>query len=110
MRTAGGVAENVGGVADHVHLLIGLRATHCLAEVIRDIKAASSEWVRKKIKLPGFSWQEGYGAFTGSPSQREAVKRYIARQPEHHPKKTFQEEYRELLVKAKIEFKEACLW
>jgi REP element-mobilizing transposase RayT len=110
VRAAGGVAEAVGGVGDHVHLLAGLRATHCLADVVRDIKAASSEWVHGEINLAVFSWQEGYGAFTVSPSQREIVKRYIAEQAEHHRKKSFQEEYRELLVKCEVEFEEKYLW
>ena len=110
IRTAGGAAEAVGGVADHVHLLLGLRATHCLANVVRDIKAASSEWVHQEIKQARFSWQEGYGAFTVSASQIDTVKRYIANQHKHHFKKSFQEEYREMLVKSRIQFDEKYLW
>jgi len=110
VRTLGGVPEAVGGVGDHVHLLVGLRATHCLADVVRDIKSTSSEWVHQTIKLAVFSWQEGYGAFTVSASQLEVAKQYIANQAEHHRKKTFQEEYRELLVKSGIEFDEKYLW
>ncbi|HEY2142878.1 MAG TPA: transposase [Candidatus Udaeobacter sp.] len=72
IRTAGGVAESVGGVSDHVHLLIGLRATHRLADVLRELKAVSSRWVHDEIGLRAFAWQEGYGAFTVSASQREA--------------------------------------
>ena len=70
----GGVAETIGGVEDHVHLLVGLRATHRLADVLREIKASSSKWVHEELKKPLFSWQEGYGAFTVSPSQLEVVK------------------------------------
>ncbi len=110
IRSAGGVAEAVGGTADHVHLLAGLRATHCLADVVRDIKAASSEWVHQEIRMAVFSWQDGYGAFTVSSSQLETVKRYIANQSEHHRKKSYQEEYREMLVKSGIEFDEKFLW
>jgi REP element-mobilizing transposase RayT len=87
----GGVVKNleatpeaVGGVADHVHLLVGLRATHALAEVIRSVKAVSSKWVHEEIGLKKFAWQEGYGAFSVSPSQCEAVRQYIAGQEEHH--------------------------
>jgi REP-associated tyrosine transposase len=69
VRACGGVAENVGGTADHVHLLIGLRATHRLADVLREIKGSSSEWVHREIHLTRFAWQEGYGAFTVSASQ-----------------------------------------
>ena len=110
VRTADGIAESVGGTADHVHLLIGLRATHRLADVVRDIKQSSSEWVHQSIPMAIFYWQEGYGAFTVSASQRDVVKRYIARQPEHHLKRTFQEEYRKLLMNSGIEFNERYLW
>jgi REP-associated tyrosine transposase len=61
IRTADGIPESVGGVADHVHLLIGLRATHRLADVLREIKAVSSGWVHNEIGMRGFAWQEGYG-------------------------------------------------
>lgn len=72
IRTADGVAETVGGVSDHVHLLIGLRATHRLAGVLRELKAVSSGWVHDEIGMRGFAWQEGYGAFTVSASQRRS--------------------------------------
>jgi len=72
IRTAGGIAESVGGVADHVHLLIGLRGTHRLADLLRDLKSVSSGWVHDEIGLRTFAWQEGYGAFTVSPSRRGA--------------------------------------
>jgi len=71
IRMAGGIAERVGGVSDHVHLLIGLRATHRLADVLRDLKSVSSGWVHDDIGLRRFAWQEGYGAFTVSASQCE---------------------------------------
>ena len=112
----GGVVRNVegpeaiGGVADHVHLLIGLRATARLADVVRDLKAVSSRWVHDEIRERAFAWQEGYGAFTVSASQREAVREYIARQEEHHRKRTFQEEYVELLQRSGVEYDERYLW
>ena len=93
MRNLDGVPEAVGGVADHVHLLVGLRATACLADVVRDVKAVSSRWVHEEIGERDFAWQEGYGAFTVAPTQRGEVCNYIARQEEHHRKRTFQEEY-----------------
>jgi len=110
VRTAGGVAESVGGTNDHVHLLIGLKATHRLADVLRDIKAASSNWVHQELGRPIFSWQDGYGAFTVSPSLRMTVRRYIENQEEHHRRKTFQEEYRALLERSGITFDERYLW
>jgi REP element-mobilizing transposase RayT len=110
VRGLQGVAEAVGGVADHVHLLIGLNATHSLAEVMRDIKAASSRWVHETIGDQEFAWQDGYGAFSVSASQLETVKRYIARQAEHHRRRTFQEEYVELLQRSGVEHDERYLW
>jgi REP element-mobilizing transposase RayT len=110
VRTAGGVAESVGGMNDHVHLLIGLKATHRLADVLRDIKTASSSWVHQELGRPIFSWQDGYGAFTVSPSLRMTVKRYIENQGEHHRRKTFQEEYRALLERSRVAFDERYLW
>ena len=106
IRTAGGVAESVGGVSDHVHLLIGLRATHRLADVLRELKAVSSRWVHDEIGQRAFAWQEGYGGFTVSASQREAVRHYVAEQAEHHRTRTFREEYLELLRRSGVEFDE----
>lgn len=67
-RTLGGVPGAIGGTADHVHMLVGLRATHCLADVLREIKRSSSQWVHETLGVTEFSWQEGYGAFTVSAS------------------------------------------
>jgi putative transposase len=110
VRGCGGVAESIGGINDHVHLLMGLRATHRLADVLREIKASSSEWVHQKIGLRAFAWQEGYGAFTVSASQLAAVKSYIARQEEHHRRRTFQEEYLQLLRQSGVAIDEKYLW
>ena len=110
VRACGGVAASVGGIADHVHLLVGLRATHRLADVLREIKASSSEWVHRDIHLKAFAWQEGYGAFTVSASQLIAVKSYIARQEEHHRRRAYREEYMEFLRQSGIEFDEKYLW
>jgi putative transposase len=104
IRTANGIAESVGGVSDHVHLLIGLRATHCLADVLRQLKSVSSSWIRDEIGVRNFAWQEGYGGFTVSASQCETVRRYVEQQEEHHRTRTFREEYLELLRRHKIEF------
>src|SRR4051812_1284273 len=60
IRGLDGFPEGVGGMGDHVHLLIGLKATHCLADVIRDLKKASANWVRQEIGIPDFAWQRGY--------------------------------------------------
>jgi putative transposase len=110
VRNAGGVPEAIGRVEDHVHLLVGLRATATLANVMRDVKAVSSRWVHEEIGVREFSWQEGYGAFTVSASQRDTVLEYIAKQEEHHRKRTFQEEYVELLKRSGLEYDERYLW
>jgi REP element-mobilizing transposase RayT len=110
IRNSDGVPEAVGGVADHVHLLIGLRATHNLADVVRDVKSVSSRWVHDEMRTLAFTWQEGYGAFTVSPSQRDPERQYIADQEEHHRRRSFQEEYVELLRRSGVEYDERYLW
>ena len=74
-----GVAEIVGGVEDHVHLLISLRPVHCVADVMRDLKKDSTNWIKDNLDRR-FAWQEGYAAFTVSPSAIEPVRKYIAKQ------------------------------
>ena len=100
----GGFSQGVGGVADHVHLLVGLKATHCPADFMRELKKASSIWVHETIKQHEFAWQEGYSAFTVSPSARVGVKHYIANQKEHHRHKSFREELVEMLERAGVEY------
>jgi hypothetical protein len=89
----GGVALEVGGIADHVHILMGMKATHCLSDMVREIKSESSRWVHGLEGGRDFAWQGGYGAFTVSPSHCDAVRTYIQNQAEHHRVKTFREEY-----------------
>jgi REP element-mobilizing transposase RayT len=89
IRTLDGMPEAVGGVADHVHLLVGLRATHTLADVLRELKSVSSKWVHEEMGVRSFAWQEGYGGFTVSASQLENVRDYIQQQEEHHRTRTF---------------------
>ena len=110
IKVLDGVPLAVGGVADHVHCLVGLKATHCLSDFMRVVKSESSEWIHTDIQLPVFQWQEGYGAFTVSPNSREKVVSYIRNQETHHATKTFQEEYLELLQQAGIEYDERFLW
>jgi REP element-mobilizing transposase RayT len=105
----GGFAQGIGGVADHVHLLVGLKATHCLADFMRELKKASSVWVHDEVGLAAFAWQEGYGAFTVSPTARPQVQRYIANQEEHHRVRTFREELEGFLKKAGVRYEERYL-
>ena len=97
------IPEAVGGTGDHVHLLLGLKATHTLSEVERQIKRGSSEWIHGH-GIRFFAWQEGYGAFTVSPSQTDKVRKYITNQNEHHRRRTFEDEYRELLQLSGLNF------
>lgn len=104
-----GVPLAIGGIEDHVHLLVGLKSKHRLDYFLRDLKADSSAWVHRELKKK-FEWQKGYAAFTVSPSSIEGVKRYILNQEKHHAKKTFKEELIELLEVSGIEYDEKYLW
>ena len=104
VRGLGGVAITVGGTADHVHLLAGLKATHRLSDFMRELKHESSQWIHEELKLSKFAWQEGYGAFSVSRSDIDRVTQYIQNQEEHHRTRSFQEEYLEFLREAGIDF------
>lgn len=98
---------SINGMSDHIHILIGLRPAMALAELVRDIKSDSSEWVnRKKLARGKFGWQEGYGAFSYGHSQLDTIIRYIQNQEKHHQRRSFKNEYLTLLRKFEIEFKE----
>ncbi len=109
VKGMGAMPLKIGGIADHVHLLISLRSKHRLDYFLRDLKGDSSIWIHKEITRM-FEWQKGYGAFSVSPTAIGSVSRYIERQPEHHRKVDFKTEFTELLEKAGIEFEERFLW
>lgn len=101
----------VNGVGDHVHVFVGLKPAMCISDLVRDIKNNSSNFINEQKFLKNkFSWQEGYGAFSYAHSQIENVYHYIANQEEHHRKKTFREEYIDLLNKFEIEYNEKYLF
>ena len=104
IRGLGGFPQDDGGDAHHVHLLVGFKATRCLADVMRELKKASSVWVHDELGISGFAWQEGYAAFTVSATAREAVRSYIAKQEDHHRVRSFREEVVEMLEKAEIAY------
>jgi putative transposase len=108
VRGLGGIPEIIGGVEDHVHLLVGLRATHCLADFMQELKKASSMWAAAKHEKD-FLWQEGYAAFTVSWTHIEAVRQYIATQEEHHRKTDFVSELKHLLNKNGVKYEEKYL-
>ena len=104
-------AIEIGGVADHVHLLLSLPATMPIAKAIQLIKGGSSKWVHEAFPEQRlFAWQEKYGAFTVSASRVDSVVRYIQGQEAHHRKQTFQEEFLALLKKHRVEYDERYLW
>ncbi|MBB5037425.1 IS200/IS605 family transposase [Prosthecobacter dejongeii] len=109
VRGLGGVSLGVGGVSDHVHLLVGLKPTHCLADVMRDLKKDATHWVQTTVGERGFFWQEGYAAITVSPPGLPGVRNYIAHQEEHHRQRGFREELKEILTQAGIPFDERYL-
>jgi putative transposase len=104
VRGLGAVPQGVGGVDDHVHLLVGFKSTYQLSDFMRELKKSSSTWVHEQIGFTQFHWQEGYGAFSVSPTARASVKRYIANQEQHHLHQSSRDEYVELLTAAGIEF------
>jgi REP element-mobilizing transposase RayT len=108
VRGLGGVPEIIGGVEDHVHLLVGLRATHCLADFMQELKKASSTWSAERYEKD-FCWQEGYAAFSVSWTHLEAVRQYIATQEEHHRKTDFTAELKTLLDRNGVKYEEKYL-
>jgi putative transposase len=96
---------------DHTHLLIGLKQSVALSDLVRDIKAASSNFVQRQRWFPGrFSCQEGFGAFSYGHSQISSVIQYIENQEEHHARRSFRDEYRQLLRKFAIEHDERFIF
>lgn len=100
----------IGGVDDHLHILTHLHPSVALADVVKDIKLACTDYIKSHHLFPLFAgWQDGYGAFTYSIEAKENLILYIKNQEEHHRRKTFLEEYKELLLAHKIEFDEKYL-
>ena len=96
---------------DHVHILIGLQPSISIANMARDIKASSSKWINENRWIKGqFRWQEGYGAFSYSKSQIDSVAKYILNQAEHHKKKSFKEEYLNILQTLDIKYDDRYLF
>lgn len=95
----------VGGWKDHVHVFFELSPVMRISDLMRNLKATSSKWINEnRFVLGKFQWQEGYGAFSYSRSQRDNVIKYIMNQEEHHRVRTFREEYLDLLLKFEIEY------
>ncbi len=114
----GGIAEqnemhalSVGGVADHLHVLLSIKPTMTLAKAMQLIKGGSSLWIHETFpSIKEFAWQEGYGAFSIGVSQKPDTIWYIENQEEHHRQRTYQEEYRLILLRHGIEWDERYTW
>lgn len=104
VRGLGAIPSAVGGVSDHIHLLAGLRGTHAVADLVREVKKASQTWAGERF--PGFRWQEGYAAFSVGPGDVGKVAAYIANQEEHHRQVSSADELRTLMAEFGIEFDE----
>jgi REP element-mobilizing transposase RayT len=101
----------VGGYTDHIHILCLLSSKVALMDLVRNVKAKSSRWMKTKDKsLVNFTWQKGYGGFALRESNTGVVINYIKNQHEHHSKKTFKEEYRQILEEENAEYDERYLW
>jgi len=110
-RDLGAEFARVGGTADHIHIVTTLPRTVSQAELVEQTKKASSKWIKSlDARYRGFFWQRGYGAFSVSPSQLEAVLKYVEAQENHHRGRTFQEEHRELMRKHGVAFDERYVW
>jgi putative transposase len=110
-RNLGCECYRVGGVADHVHLAIRLSRTITIAKLVEELKTSSSQAMKAELaEVRDFAWQHGYGAFSISPRDLDALIAYIENQEEHHRTRTFQEEYRILLNRYGIEFDERYVW
>jgi putative transposase len=110
-RNAGCEAYRVGGVADHVHLAIRLARTISIADLAEVLKTSSSKWVKtQSSELNEFAWQRGYGCFSVSPADLDALRAYIDGQEAHHKTQTFQDEFRMFLKKYGVEYNEAYVW
>lgn len=101
----------INGIQDHIHILIGMRPSCCLSDLVREIKKSSNDFIReKKFTKHKFQWQEGYGAFSYSHSALSSVVAYIENQKDHHNVQSFRDEYLEFLKKFEVEFKDEYLF
>ena len=104
-------SQRIGGYHDHIHILCSLARTTCVADLVRELKKSSSEWLKsRRNDLRDFHWQAGYGAFSVSPSHVAALIEYIKTQPEHHRQEGFQDEFRRLCAKYGLDIDERYVW
>lgn len=109
LSNQGSYVNEIYANPDHIHILCSLPRTITIANLISKVKSSSSKWIKTK-GISGFSWQDGYGAFSVSSSKIKIVENYILNQKKHHEQKTFKEEYRTFLEEYHIEFDEKYVW
>lgn len=110
-RACGCPSHNIGGTADHIHIVCSLSRTIWVSKLLEEIKTASSKWMKTRGRpYASFAWQNGYGAFSIGQSQLATVKHYIACQKEHHGRTTFQDEFRQFLARYEIPYDERYVW
>jgi putative transposase len=103
--------HEIGGIEDHVHLLVSLPRTLPLSKLIEEIKKGSSKWIKTKgLLYADFAWQSGYGAFSIGQSTYENLRKYIQTQKDHHKNISFQDEYRACLKKYRVAYDEKYVW
>jgi REP element-mobilizing transposase RayT len=101
----------VNGVEDHIHLFIGIRPSICIADLVKEIKTSSSNFINeKRLTSKTFYWQNGYGAFSHSASDINAVYNYISQQEEHHNEQSFQNEFLDILSQNEVEYESQYLF
>ncbi|MES2559636.1 MAG: IS200/IS605 family transposase [Bacteroidota bacterium] len=101
----------INGVSDHVHILIGVRPSQSISDLMQDIKGSSSKWINEQKLTPNkFEWQGGYGAFACSKSDVNRVIDYIKNQEEHHAEITFRDEYLDFLRTLELDFDERYIF
>jgi putative transposase len=111
VRNNGSKLISINGMPDHVHILIGWKPSKGLPDLVRDIKADSSNFINENKLVRGrFNWQEGYGAFSYGHSQLDTIIRYIQNQERHHKRKSFKHEYTSFLRKYDIVFDEKLIF
>jgi putative transposase len=111
IKRMNGIPILINGDSDHIHILSTLPKTVSLSKFIEDIKRNSSRWIKTKgSEYVQFYWQVGYGAFSVSPSKKDSVLNYIARQKIHHRKQTYQDELLAFLKKYQMEYDVRYLW
>jgi REP element-mobilizing transposase RayT len=110
-RSLGCFVHKIGGIEDHIHLLVALPRTISVSKLVEDLKKQSSRWIKNKgTKYHSFAWQNGYGAFSISASHQSALENYISNQKEHHKKNSFKDEFRIILQKYNVSYDEKYLW